>query len=183
MTRNKLKDFIKFIVVFVVFLGVTIPTYLFLVPSVAQERINKIDYDKCIQQDKQTEYQSCLRRDITQIISVARPIDVTTIEEFIYSLYERDLKNSSTNEEQSIAALLYLENMAIYFNSMREISIARNNITFLDVFFIGKTREDLSKRYKEFMGTIEVMDFRALPSDITYRKDMAMNLLSKFESN
>ncbi|MFG1483190.1 hypothetical protein ABMA79_00860 [Halobacteriovorax sp. HFRX-2_2] len=183
MTRNKLKDFIKFIVVFVVFLGVTIPTYLFLVPSVAQERINKIDYDKCIQQDKQTEYQSCLRRDITQIISVARPIDVTTIEEFIYSLYERDLKNSSTNEEQSIAALLYLENMAIYFNSMREISIARNNITFLDVFFIGKTREDLSKRYKEFMSTIDVMDFRALPSDITYRKDMAMNLLSKFENN
>ncbi|EPZ52072.1 hypothetical protein M902_2055 [Bacteriovorax sp. BAL6_X] len=183
MTRNKLRDFIKFIVVFVVFLGITIPTYLFIVPSVAQERINKIDYDKCIQQDKQTEYQSCLRRDIIQIISVARPIDVTTIEEFIYSLYERDLKNSSSNEEQSIAALLYLENMAIYFNNMREISIARNNITFLDVFFIGKTREDLSKRYKKFMSLLHEIDFRALPTDIAYRKDMAMKLLSKFESN
>ncbi|MGI4993844.1 hypothetical protein ACRXCV_14485 [Halobacteriovorax sp. GFR7] len=183
MTRNKLRDFIKFIVVFVVFLGVTIPTYLFLVPSEAQGRIDKIAYDKCIQQDRQTEYQSCLRRDITQIISVARPIDVNTIEEFIYSLYERDLKNSSTNEDQSIAALLYLENMAIYFNSMREITIARNNITFLDIFFISKAREDLSKRYKKFMSTIDVMDFRALPNDIAYRKDMAMNLLLKFESN
>ncbi|WP_412470888.1 hypothetical protein [Halobacteriovorax sp. RT-2-4] len=183
MTKNKLRDFIKFIVVFVVFLGVTIPTYLFLNPSVAQERIDKMDYDKCIQQDKITKYQSCLRRDLTQIISVARPIDINSIESFIQSLYDRDLKNSSTNEDQSIAALLYLENMAIYFNSMREIEIARNNITFLDVFFIGKAREDLSKRYKKFMSTIDNLDFRALPVDIAYRKDMALKLLAKFESN
>lgn len=180
MTRNKLSDVIKFITVFVLFLAVTLPTFYYLNPSKAKEMISELREEKRL--DQCEEYiQECYRRDIIQVIESARLIDIIDIYDFINDLHKLDMKKSDSNEKQAIINLLYLENLVIYLNHSREVKVDRNTIDFFDIFFISKTKKDLKKLVETIKQEAQKLDLRGLPSEITYRRDMALRSIASFE--
>lgn len=178
MTKNKIKDTIKFLTTFVLFLAITIPTYMYLSPSPVKEYITSLKSKKCSKA-----YQLCYRRDLSKMISQARPTDINLIYKLIDDLYQKDLNKSISNIEQSLSSLYYLENIVIFFNQMREIQITRDNITFLDIFFIKKAKQDLIEKHKEFKIKSQKIDFRSLPEDLIYRKEMSLKLLENLKLN
>lgn len=144
---KQFKDIVKFTLVFSTMGAGFYASYKYFQKSTISKEIQINDeyiFHNCKQYDA---IQTCYRKNIARALENAHPSDLPIVLNYLRELQENDLRTTNDHEKIAKYNLLYKENVFIFFDYIKNYSISRNTLNFLDIFeypyFIDLTTKEV----------------------------------------
>lgn len=148
---NKVIALFKFILIFSLFVGITIPSYYYFSSSTSKKIQRSFSPENirntCPSSPENESFQACFRKKVSELINESSPIEILSISELVTSLHQRDIYQNIVSKKD--ADLDFFTTWALIIDQLKIYQIDRKKIDFLQITTLPILRRLLMNQLME----------------------------------